>query len=216
MVKGRPPFQQSVPSAGQEGPESTAMSYLGELRTHRRPLAAATAGLSAGLSLSAYTNAAMAPQFLAAFGWSRSDFALTGVITLLTFVFLPLYGRLTDLFGVRRVAVVGVVGMPLGWLAYALMTGPIWQYFAITAGIIALGVATTPAIYSPRAGAGDRDLRAAAAGCRRCAAAGSGQPGLWLAGGVCRHRRHHRGHRRARHGAGPRFRTTIQRSCGTA
>ena len=148
MVKGRPPFQQSVPSAGQEGPESTAMSYLGELRTHRRPLAAATAGLSAGLSLSAYTNAAMAPQFLAAFGWSRSDFALTGVITLLTFVFLPLYGRLTDLFGVRRVAAVGVVGMPLGWLAYALMTGPIWQYFAITAGIIALGVATTPAIYS--------------------------------------------------------------------
>ena len=69
------------------------MSYFSELRTNWQPLAAATAGLSAGLSLSAYTNAAMAPQFLTAFGWSRSDFALTGVITLLTFVFLPVYGR---------------------------------------------------------------------------------------------------------------------------
>lgn len=124
------------------------MSYFGELRTNWRPLAAATAGLSAGLSLSAYTNAAMGPQFLAAFGWSRSDFALTGVITLLTFVFLPFYGRLTDLFGVRRIAVAGVVGLPACWVAYAAMTGPIWQYFAINVVLIALGVTTTPAIYS--------------------------------------------------------------------
>lgn len=124
------------------------MSYLGELRANWQPLAAATAGLSAGLSLSAYTNAAMGPQFLAAFGWSRSDFALTGAITLLTFVFLPFYGRLADLFGVRRIAAVGVVGIPACWVAYAMMSGPIWQYFAINVVLIALGVTTTPAIYS--------------------------------------------------------------------
>ncbi|BBX16640.1 MFS transporter [Mycolicibacterium duvalii] len=124
------------------------MSYFGELKTHWQPLASATAGLSAGLSLSAYTNAAMGPQFLEAFGWSRSDFVLTGVITLLTFVFLPIYGRLTDLFGVRRVAVVGVVGLPACWVAYAPMSGPIWQYFAINVVLIAVGVTTTPAIYS--------------------------------------------------------------------
>ncbi len=124
------------------------MTYLGELRTHWRPLAAATAGLSVGLSLSAYTNAAMGPQFLAAFGWDRADFALTGTIALLTFVFLPLCGRLTDLFGVRRIAIVGVVGLPLCWIGYALMSGSIWQYFAITAATVSLGVTTTPAIYS--------------------------------------------------------------------
>ena len=124
------------------------MTYFGELRNNWQPLAAATAGLSAGLSLSAYTNAAMGPQFLAAFGWSRSDFVLTGVITLLTFVFLPVYGRLTDLFGVRRIAIIGVVGLPVCWIAYALMSGPIWQYFAINVVLIALGVTTTPAIYS--------------------------------------------------------------------
>ncbi|WP_273733630.1 MFS transporter [Mycolicibacterium septicum] len=124
------------------------MSYFGELRTNWQPLAAATAGLSAGLSLSAYTNAAMGPQFLAAFGWSRSDFALTGAITLLTFVFLPVYGRLADLFGVRRIASIGVIGLPACWIAYALMSGPIWQYFVINVVLIALGVTTTPAIYS--------------------------------------------------------------------
>lgn len=124
------------------------MNYVGELRSNWRPLAAATAGLSAGLSLSAYTNAAMAPQFLQAFGWNRSDFALAGVITLLTFVFLPVYGRLADLFGVRRIALTGVIGLPLCWLAFALMTGPIWQYFVISVALISLGVTTTPAIYS--------------------------------------------------------------------
>lgn len=126
----------------------TPLSYFGELRTNWQPLAAATAGLSAGLSLSAYTNAVMGPEFLEEFDWSRSDFVLTGVITLLTFVFLPVYGRLTDLFGVRRIAVFGVVGLPLCWIAYTLMSGPIWQYFAINVVLIGLGVATTPAIYS--------------------------------------------------------------------
>ncbi|MDZ7886686.1 MAG: MFS transporter [Mycobacterium sp.] len=94
------------------------------------------------------TNAAMVPQFLGEFGWNRSDFVLTGVITLLTFVFLPIYGRLTDLFGVRRIAVIGVVGLPLCWAGYTLMSGPIWQYFAINVVLIGLGVTTTPAIYS--------------------------------------------------------------------
>lgn len=124
------------------------MSYRGELRTNWQPLVATTAGLSVGLSLSAYTNGAMGPHFLEAFGWSRSDFVLTGVFAVLTFVFLPVYGRLTDLVGVRRIAIIGVVGLPACWIAYALMSGPIWQYFAINVAIIALGVTTTPAIYS--------------------------------------------------------------------
>jgi MFS family permease len=124
------------------------VSYLGEMRTNWRPLAATTAGLSVGLSLSAYTNGTMGPHFLAEFHWSRADFVLTGTIALLTFVFLPVYGRLTDLLGVRRVAIIGVVGLPLCWVAYTLMSGPIWQYFAINVAVIALGVTTTPAIYS--------------------------------------------------------------------
>ncbi|WP_445167709.1 MFS transporter [Mycolicibacterium sp. Dal123E01] len=124
------------------------MSYFGEVKANWRQLAAATAGLSAGLSLSAYTNAAMAPHFLATFGWSRSDFALGGAIALLTFVFLPVYGRLTDLAGVRRIATIGVIGVPACWVAFAMMSGPIWQYFAISGALVALGVTTTPAIYS--------------------------------------------------------------------
>jgi MFS family permease len=90
----------------------------------------------------------MAPQFLTAVGWSRAGFALTGVITLLTFAFLPVYGRLTDLLGVRRIATIGVVGLPACWIANALMSGPIWQYFAINVVTIAVGVTTTPSVYS--------------------------------------------------------------------
>jgi predicted MFS family arabinose efflux permease len=63
-------------------------------------------------------------------------------------VFVPIYGRLTDLLGVRRVAIIGVVGLPACWVAYTTMTGPIWQYFAINVALIGLGASTTPAIYS--------------------------------------------------------------------
>ncbi len=111
---------------------------------------------------------------------------------MLTFVFLAFCGRLTDLLGVRRVAIVGVVGLPLCRVASASMTGPIWQYFAINVAVNALGVTTTPAVYSrivaikvparPRAGLGDRDLGTATAGRDRSACPRSSEPchGWWI------------------------------------
>lgn len=124
------------------------MSYFGEFRTHWQPLVAATLGLSAGLSTVSYTNAILAPRLVAEFGWDRSAYAAAGATTLLIFLVLPVYGRLTDIIGVRRVATIGVIGLPVTWLGYTLLTGPIWQYLILAVLQLILGVATTPAIYS--------------------------------------------------------------------
>ena len=67
----------------------------------------------------------MAPQFLRASDGAARSSSLARIIALLTFIFLPFYGGLADLFGVRRITIVGAVGLPACSIAYSLMSGPI-------------------------------------------------------------------------------------------
>lgn len=124
------------------------MGYVDELRTNWRPLLAAAIGMGAGLSLNAYVTSLFAPHVIAAFGWSRADYALLGVTGLLVLPTLPLFGRLADLFGVRRTAAIGVIAYPLGFLAFSQMNGDIRIFFAIAALQTLLGTATTAIVYT--------------------------------------------------------------------
>jgi predicted MFS family arabinose efflux permease len=61
----------------------------------------------------------------------------------------PITGRLGDAFGVRRVAWVGVIGGPLVFIGFSLMTGSLWQCFALTLlHLIFTSGATSVVIYS--------------------------------------------------------------------
>src|SRR5690348_11824152 len=80
------------------------VSYLGELRNNVRPLLGASLGIGTSLPLFAYTNSAFAPFLIEEFGWSRAQFALIGLTMFAALPFFPVIGRLTDRFGVRRVA----------------------------------------------------------------------------------------------------------------
>lgn len=124
------------------------MSYLREFQVHWRPLLASTVGHGAGLAVSAYIIGTFAPHLMQEFGWSKSDFALLGTATLLTLVSLPVIGRATDLFGVRRVAAVGVVFMPLSYLALSVFNGELRVFIAITVLQVVLGTTTTSTVYS--------------------------------------------------------------------
>ena len=124
------------------------MTYLGELRSHWRPLLAAAVGLGSGLSLNLYITSIFAPYLLADFGWSKSQFALTGSMTLLTLFCMPVIGRLTDRFGVRRMATVGVVAMPLSFLAFSAYHGGIGGFVVIYGLQIVIGTATSATVYS--------------------------------------------------------------------
>lgn len=124
------------------------MDYLQEFRIHGRSLLASTIGHGAGLAASAYIIGTFAPHLLQEFGWSKADFALLGTATLLTMVCLPLIGRATDLFGVRRVATLGVVVLPLTYLALSVFAGDLRVFIGITMLQVIFGTTTTSTVYT--------------------------------------------------------------------
>jgi MFS family permease len=123
------------------------MNFWQEFRLNWRPMVAATIGLSAGMSLIAFVNSVFGPYLLNEFHWSRAQFALLGMTSILTIVFIPLAGRMTDLFGVRWVALVGIISFPVCCVMFSLMNGDIRLFFAITILQVILGMSTTTTVY---------------------------------------------------------------------
>lgn len=124
------------------------MSYLGEFRQNWRPLAAASLGSAVSLPLFAYTNSAFAPHLIREFGWSKAQFALVGLATLSTLLILPLIGRLTDRLGVRWIALLGTLLVPLCFVAYSMMNGSFSSYVLIFIAVLAAAAMTSPMVYS--------------------------------------------------------------------
>lgn len=107
------------------------MPYFRELLVNWRALLGATIGLAAGFSASNYVTSIMAPHMIAEFGWSRAEFASVGSLSLLTTPFLPIAGRLSDVLGVRRTALIGVIALPLAYFALSAQSGDIRIYIAL-------------------------------------------------------------------------------------
>lgn len=124
------------------------MSYLGELRQNVRPLAAASIGCGSGLMLMHYVTTIFGPFLIKDFGWSLSQFALVGMAVLPTLFVLPFVGRITDRYGVRTAAAIGVTGMPLCMIAFSLMTGGFWLYFALYCAMLMVASFTSPIVYT--------------------------------------------------------------------
>jgi MFS family permease len=124
------------------------VSYLGELRDNAKPLAAASLGCGTSLPLFAYTSSVFAPHLLKEFHWSRAQFALIGLTMLTTVFILPFIGRFTDRLGVRRVAMLGTVLVPLCFVGYALQWGNFYYFMACSVLVMAVGSTTGPLVYS--------------------------------------------------------------------
>jgi MFS family permease len=101
------------------------------LRNHARPLFAATLGVAFGMSINSYTSSLFGAHLSKEFGWQRSDFALIGVFAAALLVVLPVVGRLTDRYGVRRTAAVGVFLAPLTYIAQSMATGSLALFFTV-------------------------------------------------------------------------------------
>jgi MFS family permease len=124
------------------------LGYFGELRGNARPLVAASLGAGTSLPFDAYTNSIFAPYLIREFGWSRAQFALYGLVAVATALVLPFVGRFTDQFGVRRVAVVGTLLMPLVFIAYSQMQGSFAYFLALSASKLAIGQMTSSIVYT--------------------------------------------------------------------
>jgi MFS family permease len=99
-------------------------------------------------ALAIYVPTVIAPLLLAEFGWSKSSFALVSALGISASLCMPFVGRLADVLGVRRTALIGMIGLPLAFVAYSLMTGPLWQYVAIYVFQSVLCITTTATVYS--------------------------------------------------------------------
>ncbi len=107
------------------------MSYFRELLVNWRAVVGATIGMGAGFSAANYVTSIMAPHMIAEFGWTRAEFASVGSVSLLLIPFLPIAGRLADVFGVRLTALIGVIAMPLAYLALSAQPGQLRFYVAL-------------------------------------------------------------------------------------
>jgi len=131
-----------------EVPRADAASYLGEFRRNVRPLLAAALGAGTSLPFFAYTNSIFAPHLIAQFGWSRAQFALVGLTMLAALPILPIVGRLTDLFGVKRVALTGTLLLVPCFVAYSMMQGSFLLFLAIFTAVLMIGSATSTLTYA--------------------------------------------------------------------
>ena len=124
------------------------MRDFSEFRRHWRPLTASFLGMGSALSLNSYILSTFAPYLIDEFGWTRSQWAMLGIVQLLMLVCLPVAGRLTDVFGVRRVAAIGALVFPLTLVGIATMNGDIYVYLVIYVAQTVLCSTTTATVYS--------------------------------------------------------------------
>jgi predicted MFS family arabinose efflux permease len=127
---------------------TAAPGYFDELRVNWRPLLGAMIGLGSGYSTTNYVTSIMAPELIAEFGWSKSAFALIGALGLLSTPLFPVVGRLADVLGVRKTALIGIIAGPLAFIALIQMTGDIRTYIAIYIFQGTFFIATTATVYS--------------------------------------------------------------------
>ncbi|GIK47945.1 MAG: MFS transporter [Alphaproteobacteria bacterium] len=105
--------------------------YLLEFKTHWRALLSASLGLAAG-TISNYINNLFSPSLIEEFGWPRSEFALIGLTVVIAAVCLPFAGRIVDRLGTRRMALIGVAGLPLLFVGLSLQNGDFRLFFALS------------------------------------------------------------------------------------
>ncbi len=123
-------------------------AYWSELRTHAKPLFAATLGISFGMLVNTFTSPLFGAHLVKEFGWARSDFALLGIFPVILFLLLPITGRITDRFGVRVAAGIGIFLTPFSFYALSIMNGDIRVFFAINLIQMMIMSFTTSTVYN--------------------------------------------------------------------
>lgn len=124
------------------------LSYIGEFRVHWPNLMGATLGIALGSALNHYMTNLFGPPLLEEFGWAKSQFALIGTLGLASMLVIPFWGRFTDRYGARIAAGIGFVAVPLSFLLLSMMSGNIYEFFAITTFQHVFGILTTTLVFT--------------------------------------------------------------------
>ncbi len=121
--------------------------YFQEIRLNWQALMSGAFGMALGSALSHYTLSLFGPAMIKDLGWTKSEFALIGSVPLATLLLIPVAGRFTDRFGTRVAAILGFIGVPLGFVAMSMMSGNLIEYFAIYLAQHVFGIMTTSLVF---------------------------------------------------------------------
>jgi predicted MFS family arabinose efflux permease len=146
---GKCSYQAPLLPAGKRGlnpGEQLMDSYLGELRVHWRPLLSVVLGLSSGLVLTSFVIGIMGSYLVAEFDWPKDQMAMVGALALGTVFLFPLVGRMTDVLGVRKTAIIGVIASPILYFALSRINS-LFAYAVLYGLQTALLATTTPPVY---------------------------------------------------------------------
>lgn len=125
------------------------MRYFDEFRTYWRRLAASCLGIAFGYSFNNYLNNVFIPELMGEFGWDSATIASLGTVAIFAVVFQPLAGRITDVIGIRWIAIFGISAGAMLFLALSFMQGSFGQFYLLNVGLIILFASTTgPVVYS--------------------------------------------------------------------
>ncbi len=115
-----------------------------------RPLAASAAGVGFGLTgLAFYCFGVFVVPLSEAFGWSRGEVTRgSSALIIGTAITAPIIGTVIDRYGARRVALISMLLVALGYFALS-NAGPALQMFYATWFLMSLGGAgTTPVVFT--------------------------------------------------------------------
>jgi predicted MFS family arabinose efflux permease len=113
-------------------------------------LLSASAGvICSSIVLPFYSIGALVIPITTEMGWSRAEFQLailfstgTGVLT------APIVGWMIDQYGARLLAISGLFGLSISFVAASFMNGELWMLYAIYTSIALLGAGTIPVTWT--------------------------------------------------------------------
>jgi MFS family permease len=126
------------------------MTKVQEFSGGWRTLLACVAGNGFGLSgFAFYTFGVFVIPLVDAFGWERGDVATAASFLLLgTFITAPIIGTIIDKYGAKRVGMISLGGLSLGYAALTQLNDNILVFYAMWLIIALVGGGTTPVVWT--------------------------------------------------------------------
>jgi len=121
-----------------------------EFRRGWRTLFACAVGNSFGLSgFAFYTFGVFVIPLVDAFGWSRGDVSTAASFLLLgTFITAPIIGTIIDRFGAKKVGLISLGALSLGYATLTQLGGSIAVFYAMWLTMALVGGGTTPVVWT--------------------------------------------------------------------
>jgi len=127
-----------------------ASDVMNEFRRGWRTLLASSFGNGSGLSgLPFYTFGVFVVPLVAAFGWTRGQVSIAASFLIVgTAITAPIIGSMIDRYGARRVGILSMIALSLGYALLTQLGGSIAMFYAAWLLMSLVGGGTTPVVWT--------------------------------------------------------------------